>query len=185
MHGQPPTAAQVPPSVQRARQHPHRAGKRAWTGLWGTRILAILVGLTLVAMVVAKVVATMQAKPPQKAATESTMDPYWGRRPFSIRRRSRRRRAEEKKPGGYHGRRDGRPAPSDGRHRAGTRGAEKPQDADHDRENQGDTRPRIDAGAHPVYLPCPPRTRPRRSPVASPPTRCTRAPSCPVRLKQR
>ena len=33
-------------------------------------------------MVVAKVVTTMQTKTPQKASTESTMDPYWGRQTF-------------------------------------------------------------------------------------------------------
>ena len=35
-------------------------------------------------MIVAKVVATMQTKTPTTAATESTMDPYWGTADLSV-----------------------------------------------------------------------------------------------------
>ena len=78
----PPAPPQIPPSVQQARQHPPRPGRRGWTGLWRARIVWALVGLAVVAMIVAKVVATMQTKTPTTAATQSTMDPHWGRQTF-------------------------------------------------------------------------------------------------------
>ena len=100
MNGKPPATAapQIPPSVQHARQHPSRSGKRGWTGLWRARIVWALVGLAVVAMIVAKVVATMQAKTPTKTATESTMDPYWGRQTFQYKTEDPPVPPEEKKP---------------------------------------------------------------------------------------
>jgi type IV secretory pathway VirB10-like protein len=98
MNGKPPAPPQVPPSVQRARQHAPRPGKRGWTGLWRTRIVAALVGLAVVAIVVAKVVSTMQTKTAQKASTESMMDPYWGRQTFQYKTEEAAPPPEEKKP---------------------------------------------------------------------------------------
>ena len=49
-------------------------------------------------MVVAKVVTTMQTKTPTKAATESTMDPYWGRQTFQYKTEEPPVPPEEKKP---------------------------------------------------------------------------------------
>ena len=98
MNGQPPAAPAVPPSVQRARQHPTRPGTPAWTGLWRSRILMALVGLAALAMVVAQVVATMHKKSPEKPPTESTMDPYWVRQTFQYKTEEPAPPPEEKKP---------------------------------------------------------------------------------------
>jgi hypothetical protein len=53
MNGRPPTPAPIPPSVQQARRQ-RPSGRRAWTGLWSTRIVGALLALAVVAIVVAK-----------------------------------------------------------------------------------------------------------------------------------
>jgi type IV secretory pathway VirB10-like protein len=81
MNGRPSPPSPIPPSVQQARrQQPH--GRRAWTGLWSTRIVGALLALALVAIVVAKWAIHMQSKAPQHPLTESAMEPVWGRQTF-------------------------------------------------------------------------------------------------------
>ena len=81
MNGRPPTPAPIPPSVQQARRQ-QLHGRRAWTGLWSTRIVGVLLALAVVAIVVAKVATQMQSKAPKATPTESTMEPTWGRQTF-------------------------------------------------------------------------------------------------------
>ena len=150
MNGKPPATAapQIPPSVQHARQHPSRSGKRGWTGLWRARIVWALVGLAVVAMIVAKVVATMQAKTPTKTATESTMDPYWGRQTFQYKTEDPPVPPEEKKPVDTTAPELAAVRRQMTRDPAGVGGTEKPQDDDGDQagEHRGTAgRPRADA----------------------------------------
>ena len=81
MNGRPPTPAPIPSSVQQARRQ-QLHGRRAWTGLWSTRIVGVLLALAVVAIVVAKVATQMQSKAPKATPTESTMEPTWGRQTF-------------------------------------------------------------------------------------------------------
>ena len=98
MNGNPPHSPQVPPSVQRARQHPHRRASAAGPASGG-RAFWRPGGAGRVAMVVAKVVATMQTKTPHEGRHGEYDGPLLGAgRPFSTRRRSRTRPPEEQKP---------------------------------------------------------------------------------------
>ena len=87
MNGRSAPPSPIPPSVQQARRQQGH-GPQAWTGLWRTRIVGALLALAVVGLVVAKVVVHRQSKAPKATLTGSTMEPAWGRRPFSIRRRS-------------------------------------------------------------------------------------------------
>ena len=82
MNGRPPAAApQVPPSVQQARRQ-QAPGRRAWTGLWRSRIVGGLLVLAVLAVIVAQVVAHWQSKAPTAGPVENTMEPHWGRQTF-------------------------------------------------------------------------------------------------------
>ena len=102
---------------------------------------------------------------PPKAATESTMDPYWGRQTFQYKTEEPAVPPEEKKPVDTTASRAGRPAPPDDGAAAGAGGAEKPQDDDH-RGQAGGQRGAAPAGgprAHAVHFACGAERRRRRA----------------------
>jgi Bacterial conjugation TrbI-like protein len=79
MNGNTSQATTPPPSVQQARRQ--AAPKRAWTGLWRTRIVGTLFVLAVLAVIGAQIfMRTHKAAP--TAASESTGEPIWGRQTF-------------------------------------------------------------------------------------------------------
>jgi type IV secretory pathway VirB10-like protein len=79
MNGNTSQATTPPPSVQQARRQ--AAPKRAWTGLWRTRIVGTLFVLAILAVIGAQIFMRTHTSTPS-VTSETTGEPLWGRQTF-------------------------------------------------------------------------------------------------------
>ena len=128
MNGKPPAAPQVPPSVQRARQHPQRPGKRGWTGLWRARISGRPGGARRRGHDGGQGRGDHADQDPPEGRHREYDGPLLGTANLSVQGGGAARTARGEKARRYHRAGAGGPAPPDDGDAAGAGGAETTQD---------------------------------------------------------